>query len=219
MTEELKRQILSRVDHTVLKPFATWNQIETLCNEAVKYKTASVCIPPAYVKRVKDTFGATLKVCTVIGFPLGYNTTQVKIFETANAIANGADEIDVVINISDVKSGDFDKVEKELAAMREVTTGSVLKVIIETCYLDESEKIKLSQIVTNIKADFIKTSTGFGTGGATLDDIALLRKHIGPAVKVKASGGMKTAEDHLAFFNAGADRLGTSSAVSSLLAH
>jgi deoxyribose-phosphate aldolase len=213
MTDDKKKQILSRVDHTLLKPVATWEQIQTLCREAVKYKTASVCIPASYVKRVFETFGKELRVCTVIGFPLGYDTTEAKVFEAQNAIENGAAEIDMVINIGDVKTGDFDSVEKELIALRNATEGKILKVIIETCYLDRDEKIKLSQVVTKAGADFIKTSTGFGTGGATLEDVALLRANIGKNVRIKASGGMRTAEDHEAFFDAGADRLGSSSAI------
>ncbi|MDR2078156.1 MAG: deoxyribose-phosphate aldolase [Treponema sp.] len=216
MTDDKKKQILSRVDHTLLKPFATWEQIQTLCREAVKYKTATVCIPASYVKRVFETFRKELRVCTVIGFPLGYDTTEAKVFEAQNALRNGAAEIDMVINIGDVKNGDFDSVEKELTALRSATEGSILKVIIETCYLDRDEKIKLSQLVTKAGADFIKTSTGFGTGGAVLEDVALLRANIGKNVRIKAAGGMRTAEDHEMFFDAGADRLGSSSAIKAL---
>jgi deoxyribose-phosphate aldolase len=216
MTDDKKKQILNRVDHTLLKPAATWEQIQTLCREAVKYKTASVCIPASYVKRVSETFGKELTVCTVIGFPLGYDTAEAKVFEAQNAIRNGATEIDMVINIGDVKNGDYDSVEKELTALRGATEGKTLKVIIETCYLDREEKIKLSQLVTKAGADFIKTSTGFGAGGATLEDVALLRANIGKNVRIKAAGGMRTAEDHEAFFDAGADRLGSSSAIKAL---
>jgi deoxyribose-phosphate aldolase len=216
MTDDKKKQILSRVDHTLLKPFATWEQIQTLCREAIKYKTATVCIPASYVKRVSETFCKELRVCTVIGFPLGYATTEAKVFEAQNAIRNGAAEIDMVINIGDVKNGDFDSVEKELTALRSATEGNILKVIIETCYLDREEKIKLSQLVTKTGADFIKTSTGFGTGGATLEDVALLRANIGKNVQIKAAGGMRTAEDHELFFDAGAGRLGSSSAIKAL---
>ncbi|MDR2865437.1 MAG: deoxyribose-phosphate aldolase [Spirochaetaceae bacterium] len=214
MTDEMKQQILSRVDHTALKAFTTWADIEKLCNEAIKYKTASVCIPPCYIKRIKEKFGTELKICTVIGFPLGYNTTETKAFETKNALENGADEIDVVINICDVKNGEFEKIETELALLRGIVKDKILKIIIETCYLDHNEKIKLCQIVSKTGADFIKTSTGFGTAGAVAEDIALFKKHIGEETRIKASGGMKTAEDHLTFFNAGADRLGSSSAIS-----
>jgi deoxyribose-phosphate aldolase len=216
MTDDKKKAILSKVDHTLLKADATWEQIEKLCKEAIRYKTASACIPPHYVKRVFDTFGRELTICTVIGFPLGYSTTETKVFEAKEAVKNGAAELDMVINICDVKNGDFDKVEKELTALREATAGKILKVIIETCYLEKDEKIKLSQIVTRTKADFIKTSTGLGTGGATLEDIALLRANVGGQIRVKASGGMRSARDHEAFFDAGADRLGTSSAIKCL---
>jgi deoxyribose-phosphate aldolase len=216
MTEEKKRQIISRVDHTLLKPVAAWEQIETLCKEALRYKTASVCIPPSYVKRAAEVCGGELAVCTVIGFPLGYSTTAAKVFEAREAIQNGAAEIDMVINIGDVKNGAYDAVKRELAALREATAGKILKVIIETCFLEGDEKIELCRLVTGSGADFIKTSTGFGSGGATLEDIALLRAHIGPQVRVKASGGMRSAADHEAFFDAGADRLGSSSAIKSL---
>jgi deoxyribose-phosphate aldolase len=216
MTEEKKQQILSRVDHTLLKAVATWEQIDALCREAALYKTASVCIPPSYVKRAAEAHGKDITICTVIGFPLGHNTTETKVFEAREAIKNGATEIDIVINIGDVKNGAYDPVEKELAALREATGGRILKVIIETCCLERDEKIRLGQVVTKIGADFIKTSTGFGTGGATLEDVALLRASIGRGVRIKASGGMKTAQDHEAFFDAGADRLGSSSAIKAL---
>jgi deoxyribose-phosphate aldolase len=216
MTEDKKKQILSRVDHTLLKATSAWEQIRRLCEEAVEYKTASVCIPPAYVKRAAEQFGRDLTICTVIGFPLGYNSTETKVFEAQNAIQNGADEIDMVINIGDVKNGAYDLVEKELAALRSATEGKILKVIIETCYLEKEEKIELCRLVTKSGAEFIKTSTGFGTGGAVLEDIELLRANIGKDVKIKASGGMRTAQDHEVFFDKGADRLGTSSAIKSL---
>jgi deoxyribose-phosphate aldolase len=216
MTEEKKQQILSRVDHTLLKAAAAWEQVDALCREAARYKTASVCIPPAYVQRAGDAYGKDIVICTVIGFPLGNNTRETKVFEAREALKNGAVEIDMVINIGDVKNGAYDLVEKELAALREVTEGHILKVIIETCYLEREEKIRLSHLVTAGGADFIKTSTGFGTGGATLEDLALLRANIGRDVRIKASGGMKTARDHEAFFDAGADRLGSSSAIKAL---
>jgi deoxyribose-phosphate aldolase len=216
MTEEKKKLIVSRVDHTLLKATATWEQVDALCREAALYKTASVCIPPSYVKRAADSYGKDITICTVIGFPLGYNTTEAKVFEAGEAIKNGATEIDMVINLGDVKNGAYDLVEKELEALREATKGHILKVIIETCYLDRDEKIRLSQLTTKSGADFIKTSTGFGTGGATLEDLALLRASIGKEVRIKASGGMKTAGDHEAFFDAGADRLGSSSAIKAL---
>lgn len=216
MTDDKKKQILRRVDHTLLKPLARWEQINALCREAVRYKTASVCIPPAFVKRAADAYGRDIPVCTVIGFPLGYNTTGTKVFETEEAVRQGAAEIDVVINLGDVKNGDFDLVERELAALREAAKGKILKVIIETCFLEREEKIALCRLVTKTGADFIKTSTGFGSGGAVLEDIALMRAHIGNDVRIKASGGMRTAGDHEAFFNAGADRLGSSSAIKAL---
>jgi deoxyribose-phosphate aldolase len=216
MTEDQKKQILSRVDHTLLKATATWEQVDALCREAALYKTASVCIPPSYVKRAADSYGKAITICTVIGFPLGYNSTATKVFEAEDAIKNGATEIDIVINIGDVKNDAYDLVEKELAALREATRGQILKVIIETCYLEKDEKIRLSHLVTKSGADFIKTSTGFGTGGATLEDLALLRANIGKEIRIKASGGMKTAQDFEAFFDAGADRLGASSAIKAL---
>jgi deoxyribose-phosphate aldolase len=217
MTEEKKQQILSRVDHTLLKATATWEQIDALCREAALHKTASACIPPSYVKRAADSYKKDIVICTVIGFPLGYSARETKVFEAREAIQNGAAEIDMVINLGDVKNGAYTLVEKELAALREATKGHILKVIIETCYLEREEKLRLGQLVTESGADFIKTSTGFGTGGATLEDLALLRSAIGKEVRIKASGGMKTAADHEAFFDAGADRLGSSSAIKALL--
>jgi deoxyribose-phosphate aldolase len=216
MTDEKKKQILSRVDHTLLKPAADWEQVRTLCRESLQYQTASVCIPPAYVARAAETFGKALRVCTVIGFPLGYSTTETKVFEAEQALRDGAEEIDMVINLGDVQNGDFAKVEQELTALRTATRGHILKVIIETCFLTQEEKIKLAGLVTKTGADFIKTSTGFGTGGATLEDVALLKAQVGKNVRVKASGGMRTLQDHEAFFDAGADRLGTSSAIKAL---
>lgn len=210
------KEILSKVDHTQLKAFAELSAITALCDDAVKYGTASVCIPPSYVKRVKELYADKLNVCTVIGFPLGYSTTATKVFEAKDAIANGASEIDMVINIGDVKNGEFDKVLAEIKALRDACGDKLLKVIIETCYLTEQEKIKLCELVTEAKADFIKTSTGFGTAGATFADIELFKKHIGPDVRIKAAGGMKTLEDIEKFVELGCDRLGTSSAVNLL---
>ena len=207
-----KEEILSKVDHTLLKPTATWEQIQTLCKEALEAKTASVCIPECYVKRAHETF-PDLNICTVVGFPLGYSDTSVKLLETKNAIANGASEIDMVINITDVKNGAFSNVTNEIRTLKSACGQLILKVIIETCYLTEEEKIKLCECVTLGGADFIKTSTGFGSGGATLEDIELFKKHIGPNVKIKAAGGMKTKEDVIAFAESGAARLGTSSAL------
>lgn len=211
-----KEMILSHIDHTQLKAFATWEDIQTLCDEAVEYKTASVCIPQTYIKRVKDKYGDKINVCTVVGFPLGYNSTGSKVKEIEDALANGAGEIDMVVNISDVKNGDYKKVEDEIKTLKEACGDKILKVIIETCYLTEEEKIAMCEAVTNAKADYIKTSTGFGTGGATMEDILLFKKHIGPNVKMKAAGGVKSVEDLIAFIEAGCDRIGTSSAVKML---
>jgi len=208
-----KAKILSHVDHTLLKPTATWAEICTLCDEAIQHKVASVCIPPSYIARVAEKYGDALVICTVIGFPLGYSITEVKVAETKAAIRDGATEVDMVVNIGDVKNGDFEKITAEIRALKEVAGDNVLKVIVETCYLTEEEKIKLCECVTAAGADHIKTSTGFGTGGATPEDIALFKTHIGPEVKMKASGGIRTVEDMEVFINLGCDRLGTSSAV------
>jgi deoxyribose-phosphate aldolase len=210
------QEILSRIDHTVLKSAAAWEDIKKLCDEALAYKTASVCIPPSYVERVYKTYGTGIPICTVIGFPLGYSVTGAKIRETEEALAAGASEIDMVINIGDVKNRDFDKVQEEIKNLKKTTGSKILKVIIETCYLTAEEKIRLCEIVTAAQADYIKTSTGFGTGGALLEDILLFKKHIGPQVKIKAAGGIKTREDLEAFLGAGCDRIGTSSAVALL---
>lgn len=213
-----KQEILSHIDHTQLKAFAIWEDIATLCEEAIRYQTASVCVPPAYIKRIKDTYKDALKICTVVGFPLGYSVTEAKLAETKRAIADGADEIDMVVNISDVKNGAFEKVEEEIRVLRDVCGEHILKVIIETCYLTEEEKIAMCHAVTNAKADYIKTSTGFGTGGATLEDVKLFSRHIGPDVKIKAAGGITTLEEIEAFLEAGCDRIGTSKAVGLLKA-
>ncbi|MCL1787733.1 MAG: deoxyribose-phosphate aldolase [Defluviitaleaceae bacterium] len=205
--------IFAVVDHTLLSPTATWADIKQLCEEALVYKTASVCIPPSFVKRVKETYGDSLVICTVIGFPLGYNTTLTKLAEMNDANENGADEFDVVINIGDAKDHHFSKITDELTVLKQAVGSKIVKVIIETCYLTTEEKIALSKCVTQSGADFIKTSTGFGTGGATIEDIRLFKEHIGPHVKIKAAGGMKTREDFVDFINEGASRLGTSSAV------
>lgn len=208
-----RQEILKRVDHTLLKPDATWEQIEKLCDEAIEYQTASVCIPPAYIKRVHEKYGDSLKICTVVGFPLGYCVTEAKVEETRQAIKDGCEEIDMVINITDVKNRLYDKVQEEIRILKEVCGGHILKVIIETCYLTEEEKIAMCKAVTEAGADFIKTSTGFGTGGAALADIELFKKHIGSDVKIKAAGGISTIEDLEAFVKAGCDRIGTSRAV------
>jgi len=208
-----KIAMFSHVDHTLLKPTATWAEVQTLCEEAVLHKTASVCIPPSYVKRVADQYGEALVVCTVIGFPLGYQLAEVKVAEALAAIRDGALEIDMVINLGDVKNGDWDLVTAEIAAMKRAVGDRILKVIIETCHLTDAEKIRLCQCVTEGGAEYIKTSTGFGSGGATLEDIQLFKAHIGPGVKMKASGGIRTEEDMRAFLALGCERLGTSSAV------
>jgi len=211
-----KKKLYSHVDHTLLKATATWVQIQQLCDEALKYGTASVCIPPCYIKRVKEKYGASLNICTVVGFPLGYSVTESKVLETSQAIKDGASEVDMVINISDVKNGDYGKICDEIKAIKTAAGGNILKVIIETCYLTEHEKIEMCNAVTQAGADYIKTSTGFGTAGATMEDVLILKKHIGKNVKIKAAGGVKTAEDMENFINAGCDRIGTSSAVAIL---
>lgn len=200
------------IDHTLLKATATKAQIKQLCLEAQQYGTASVCIPPAFVKWAREQF-PSLNICTVIGFPLGYNTAEIKAMETADAVKNGADEIDMVINLGLVKDGLFEQVLEEIRTVRRACKGKILKVIIETCYLTEEEKIKLCQIVTESGADFIKTSTGFGTDGAAIEDIELFKTHIGGNVKMKAAGGVKTKADLEMFIEAGCKRIGTSSAV------
>ena len=213
MTNE---KILSHVDHTLLRADATLGEIVKLCDEAVKYKTASVCIPPSYVRAAREKY-PSLNICTVIGFPLGYHTTSAKLSELRQAVSDGANELDVVINLGDVKNGNLDAVESELSELRKTADGKILKVIIETCYLTDDEKIALCCIVTRVGVDYIKTSTGFGSGGATLSDIELFTKHIGNNIKIKASGGIRTREAMEMYLNAGCDRLGTSSAVSALI--
>ena len=210
-----KSKIFSHVDHTVLRPTSTWDEVKKLCEEAIKYKTASVCIPPCYVVPVKEAFPA-LNICTVIGFPLGYSTKATKVAETLEAVENGAKEIDMVVNICDVKNKNFQKITEEIAALKKAAGKNILKVIIETCFLTEEEKVALCRCVTEGGADYIKTSTGFGTAGAQLDDIALFKKHIGENVKIKASGGIKTREDFEKFIEAGSNRIGASAAVTAL---
>jgi len=207
------REILQRVDHTLLKMTASWEEIKTLCDEAVRFNTASVCIPPCYVKPVFEEYGNNPVIATVVGFPLGYSITAAKVLETERAVLSGAGEIDMVINVGDVKNGRFDFALEEIKLVKRACGGKILKVIIETCYLTEDEKTRLCEIVTEAGADFIKTSTGFGTAGATIADVELFKKRIGPNVKIKAAGGIKTREDLEAFINAGAARIGTSSAV------
>ena len=211
-----RKEILKHIDHTLLKAVATWEDIKVLCDEAIEYGTASVCVPACYISRIHEAYGDKINICTVVGFPLGYSVTEAKVLETRKAIEDGANEIDMVINISDVKNGDFEKVTKEIAALKEACGDKILKVIIETCYLTEEEKIAMCKSVTEAGADYIKTSTGFGTAGATIEDIRLFKKHIGPNVKMKAAGGVKTIADLEMFINEGCDRIGTSSAVNML---
>ena len=203
-------KLLNKVDHTLLAQGATWEEIRQICDDAIRFKTASVCIPPSYVKQAKGYVGDRMKICTVIGFPNGYNTTAVKEFETRDAIENGADEIDMVINIGWAKDGKFDAIEEEIRTLKKVCGSKILKVIIETCLLTDEEKIKMCEAVTKAGADYIKTSTGFSKAGATFDDIKLFSEHIGPNVKMKAAGGISSLDDAEKFLSLGADRLGTS---------
>lgn len=205
-----KQGVLKKVDHTLLKQSATWEQIKKLCTDGIEYGTASVCIPPCYVKQAREFAGHKLAVCTVIGFPNGNMTTAAKVFETEDAVRNGADEIDMVINIGMVKEGRYGQVLEEIRQIKTACGGRCLKVIIETCLLTDEEKIKMCRVVTESGADYIKTSTGFSTGGATPEDVALLRKYSGPQVKVKAAGGISSFQDAENFIALGADRLGTS---------
>ena len=204
--------ILNHVDHTLLTATASWTEIEQLCLQAIEYNTASVCIPPCYVKRVRMTF-PDLNICTVIGFPLGYDALTIKAAAAQAAIDDGADELDMVINLTDVKNGEFDTISAEIETLKAIAGPRILKVIIETCYLTEQEKIALCRIVTDAGADYIKTSTGLGTAGATMEDVTLFKAHIGPNVKIKAAGGIRTRDDMVAYLRAGCSRLGTSSAV------
>mgnify|MGYP004647536549 CR=1 FL=1 len=206
---ELK-DILAKCDHTLLTQTATWAEIKGVCDDGIKYHTASVCIPASYVKQAKEYVGDRLPICTVIGFPNGYMTTAAKAYEAADAVRNGAEEIDMVINVSMVKDGCWEDVARDISAVREATRGHILKVIIECCLLTEEEKIKLCHIVSDCGADFIKTSTGFSKGGATREDVELMRRECPPTVKVKAAGGISSLQDAEDFINLGADRLGTS---------
>lgn len=208
-----REKILAAVDHTLLHPESTWAEIKELCDDAVKYRTASVCIPPSFVKAAKEYLGDRMAVCTVIGFPNGYNTTSVKVFETKTAVEEGADEIDMVINIGDLKAGEEEKVLGEIRAVKQACGGKILKVIIETCLLTKEEKITMCRLVTEAGADFIKTSTGFSSAGATFEDIALFAAHVGKDVKIKAAGGISSLEDAEQFMELGAERLGTSRVV------
>ena len=205
-----REDIFKTVDHTLLTQTATWEEIRQICEDGMAYGTASVCIPPSYVKQAKEYVGEKLAICTVIGFPNGYMTTATKEFETKDAIANGADEIDMVINLGWVKDGRFDLVEQEIRTLKEACGTKILKVIIETCLLTEEEKIKMCEVVTNSGADFIKTSTGFSRAGATFEDIALFAKYVGKEVKMKAAGGIASFDDAEQFISLGASRLGTS---------
>lgn len=206
----MNEEILKKVDHTLLKQTATMKDFEKICDDAIANNTASVCIPPVYVKQAKDYVKGKMKICTVIGFPNGYNTTSTKVFETAQAVKDGADEIDMVINIGKVKENNYEYISNEINKIKEACNGKLLKVIIETCLLTEDEKIKLCEVVSNSKADYIKTSTGFSTAGATLEDIILFKNHIKNGKKIKAAGGIKDFQDAQKFIEAGADRLGTS---------
>lgn len=205
--------ILGRCDHTLLKQEATWEQIKEICDDGLKYHCASVCIPAAYVHRAAEHVGNDLKICTVIGFPNGYSTTETKVFETEDAIRNGADEIDMVVNVGWVKDARWGDILAELKAVKTACQGRILKVIIEACLLTEEEKIKLCELVSLSGADFIKTSTGFGAGGATVEDVKLLREHVSPDLRVKAAGGIRTFEQARAMLEAGADRVGSSALV------
>ena len=206
-------EILARCDHTLLLQTATWDEIRAICDDGMKYQTASVCIPPCYVKQAKEYVGDRLAICTVIGFPNGDSTTAVKCFETAEALREGADEIDMVIHVGDLKAGNDDKILEEIRAIKKVCGEKILKVIIETCLLNEDEKLRMCRIVTESGADYIKTSTGFSTAGATREDVALMRANVGEHVKVKAAGGIASLQDAEDFINLGADRLGTSRVV------
>ena len=202
--------ILARCDHTLLSQTATWAQIREICDDGIRYRTASVCIPAAYVKQAKQYVGDGLRICTVIGFPNGYSTTEAKCFEAANAVVNGADEIDMVANIGWIKDGRIEEVTAEIAAVKAACRGKILKVIVETCLLTREEKIAMCHGVTAAGADYIKTSTGFSTGGATFEDVALFAEFVGPNVKIKAAGGISSLADAELFIELGADRLGTS---------
>ncbi|MBR1909911.1 MAG: deoxyribose-phosphate aldolase [Lachnospiraceae bacterium] len=204
------KEILNHCDHTLLKQEATWDQIREIADDAIKYNTASICIPPCYIKRAKEYVGDKVKLCTVIGFPNGNETSATKVFETKDAIENGADEIDMVINIGELKAKNYDYVLDEIRMIKEACGGRILKVIIETCLLTDDEKIKMCELVTEAGADYIKTSTGFSTAGATFEDVELFAAHVGPNVKIKAAGGIGSIADAEKFMALGADRLGTS---------
>lgn len=208
-----EQEILKRVDHTLLAPTATWEQVKVICDEGRAFSTASVCIPPRFVKKAADHVGNSLKICTVIGFPNGYSTPEVKVFETEDAVRNGADEIDMVINLGLAKAGDWEGVLREIRAVKESCGGRILKVIVEACQLTLEEKIAVCRVVSMSGADFIKTSTGFSTGGATVEDVKLFRERISPDLRIKAAGGIRTFEQARAMLEAGADRIGASALV------
>jgi deoxyribose-phosphate aldolase len=208
-----KQEILTHVDHTILTPTATWEQVKQVCDESLEFGVASACIPPKYVKKAADHVGSKLKLCTVVGFPNGYSTPEVKAFETEDAVRNGADEIDMVINLGLVKSGDWEGLVKEIRAVKASCRGRILKVIVECCLLTQEEKTAVCRAISISGADFIKTSTGFSTGGATLEDVALFRRCLSPDVRIKAAGGIRTFEQAQQFLDAGADRIGSSSLV------
>ena len=205
-----RNEILKTVDHTLLAQTAVWDEIRVICDDAIAYGPASVCIPPSFIKKAKEYVGDKMKLCTVIGFPNGYSTSEVKEFETKNALLNGADEIDMVVNLGDVKEGNDDKVIEEIRLLKKACGDKILKVIVETCLLTEEEKIRMCRAVTEAGADFIKTSTGFSTGGAAFEDVELFKKHVGEGVKIKAAGGIASFDDAERFLSLGADRLGTS---------
>ena len=208
-----RKDILKHVDHTILTTTATWEQVKKICDEGMRFGTASVCIPPRFVKKAADYVGHKVKICTVIGFPNGYATPEVKVYETEDAIRNGAVEIDMVVNLGLVKQGDWEGVLEEIKAVKASCKGHILKVIVETCQLTQEEKIALCRLVSMSGADFIKTSTGFSTGGATVEDVKLLRQTVAPGIRVKAAGGIRTFEQAQAMLDAGADRIGASALV------
>jgi deoxyribose-phosphate aldolase len=210
MTNE---ELFARIDHTLLKAVSSWEEIKTLCDEAVQFKTATVCVPPSYVSPIHEAYGNKLVICTTVGFPLGYSITAVKALEAEKAVQDGASEIDMVINIGDIKNTNFEKIQEEIKLIKEICGEKILKVIIETCCLTENEKIRMCGIITEADADYIKTSTGFGSAGAVLADMDLFRHYIGAQVRIKASGGIKSREEMIAFITAGADRIGTSNAI------
>ena len=208
--EDWERLILHAVDHTVLSPAATWAEVQQACEDAIAFETASVCVPPSYVKRVKHFVGSCVPICTVVGFPNGYNTTAVKAFEADDALKRGADEIDMVINIGDLKEGNYNGLENDIKTMKLICGDRILKVIVETCLLTDEEKIRMCDIVSRAGADYIKTSTGFSKGGATVEDVRLFAENLQPGVKIKAAGGISDFEQAKDLIRAGAFRLGSS---------